>query len=127
MSYMFTNNVAFNRPIAWNTSTVTNMTSMFKNAIGFNQNLSALNVSAVTTFGSNTDMTDQFMTLKTFNNFSYQNYDALLIGWASRPVLPNKIISFGTVKYSAAAIAARLVLTSSPNNWTIIDGGQIIL
>jgi hypothetical protein len=100
---------------------------MFKNAIGFNRSLSALNVSAVTTFGSSTDMTDQFMALKTFNNFSYQNYDALLIGWATRTVLPNKVISFGTAKYSAAALAARSILTSSPNNWTIVDGGQIIL
>ena len=76
---------------------------MFRNAIGFDKNLSNLNVSAVTTFGSSTDLTDQFMGSKTFNNFSYQNYDALLIGWATRPVLPNKVISFGTAKYSAAA------------------------
>jgi surface protein len=127
MRYMFYNNLSFNRPISWNTSTVTNMTSMFRNAIGFNRHLGTLNVSAVTTFGSSTDLTDQFMAFKTFNNYSYDNYDKTLIEWATRPVLPNKIISFGTAKYSAAAIAARSILTSSPNNWTIIDGGQIIL
>jgi hypothetical protein len=30
---------------------------------------------------------------KTFNDYSTQNYDNLLIGWASRPVKPN-LISF---------------------------------
>jgi surface protein len=127
MYNMFSNNLTFNRPLSWNTSAVTNMSAMFRNAIGFNRHLGALNVSAVTTFGSNTDLTDQFMAFKTFNNYSYDNYDKTLIEWATRPVLPNKVISFGTAKYSAAAIAARSILTSSPNNWTIIDGGQIIL
>jgi hypothetical protein len=40
-------------------------------------------------------------------------------------VLPNEAINFGTTKYSSAAVAARAILTSAPNNWTIIDGGQI--
>jgi hypothetical protein len=56
-------------------------------------------------------------------NFSSANYDALLIGWASRPVQPNIYINFGTIRYTAAASAARSVLTGSPNFWTIIDGG----
>jgi hypothetical protein len=60
---------------------------------------------------------------KTFSNYSTANYDALLIGWASRPVKPNISISFGTIKRTIAGTAARLVLTSAPNNWTIVDGG----
>ena len=31
----------------------------------------------------------------------------------------------GALKYTAAAVAARAVLTSAPNNWTITDGGLI--
>jgi hypothetical protein len=37
--------------------------------------------------------TINFMENKTFNDYSTQNYDDLLIGWASRPVKP-KTISF---------------------------------
>jgi hypothetical protein len=45
------------------------------------------NVSTLTT-------TINFMENKTFNDYSTQNYDNLLIGWASRPVKPNLTISF---------------------------------
>ena len=111
-----TNLTTVNRINEWDTSLITNMVSMFQNATNFNQNLSNLNISNVTT------MTN-FMVNKTFLNFSTANYDALLIGWASRPVKPNINISFGTIKRTSASTSARAVLTGSPNLWTITDGG----
>jgi len=100
----------------WNTALATNMQAMFRNQPGFNQPIGNWNVSLVTDVSN-------FMTNKTNLNYSTANYDALLIGWASRAVKPNLSINFGTIKYTAAATAARAILTSAPNNWTIVDGG----
>ena len=117
MSSMFQNAAAFNQNIGnWNVSNVSNMSGMFFNATAFNQNIGNWNVSQVNNFLN-------FMLGKTFANYSAANYNALLIGWASRPVQPNLNINFGTIRYTAAASAARSVLTGSPNFWTIIDGG----
>ena len=111
----------FNQDIsAWNTSNVTTMRGMFYQANSFNQNIGAWDVSNVNDIQTGFI---NFMFGKTFANYSTANYDALLIGWASRPVQPNLSINFGTIKRTAAATAARLVLTSAPNNWTIVDGG----
>jgi surface protein len=100
----------------WNTALVTTMVQMFQNQTGFNQPIGNWNVSLVTNFSN-------FMLGKTNLNYSAANYDALLIGWASRSVKPSISINFGTIKYTAAATAARAILTSAPNNWTIVDGG----
>jgi surface protein len=117
MSNMFVLAKAFNQNIgAWDTEKVINMQSMFHDATAFNQDLGSWNIGNVTNFLN-------FMQNKTFANFSSANYNALLIGWASRPVKPNIFINFGTIKYTSAATEARAVLTSSPNFWTIIDGG----
>lgn len=114
---MFRGAPVFNQNIgSWNVLSVTNMNTMFQNATNFNQNIGNWDIRNVTNFSA-------FMTGKTFSNYSTANYDALLIGWASRPVQPNQSINFGTIKRTAAATAARLVLTSAPNNWTIVDGG----
>lgn len=102
----------------WNTGLVTNMGNMFRNNPGFNQPVGNWNVSNVTTFAN-------FMQPQTSANYTPANYDNLLIGWASRPVKPNISINMGALKYTAAAVAARAVLTSAPNNWTITDGGLI--
>lgn len=113
----FTSCTNFNQNIGgWNVSSAINMSFMFQNATNFNQNIGNWNVSNVTNFSN-------FMTGKTFANYSTANYDALLIGWASRPVKPNISIGFGTIKRTIAGTAARLVLTSPPNLWTIVDGG----
>jgi surface protein len=107
----FTQNVG-----SWNVLAATNMSFMFQNATNFNQNIGNWDIRNVTVFTS-------FMAGKTFANYSTANYNALLIGWASRPVKPNISIGFGTIKRTAAATASRLVLTSAPNLWTIVDGG----
>ena len=129
MRYMFYNNLvnpvsAFNQNIGnWNTVKVTEMTAMLYNTGSFNQNIGNWRVNLVTIFnGIGAAIADTFAD---YNGLSQTNYDALLIGWASRPVLANKAINFGTTKYSSAASAARAVLTSAPNNWTIVDGGLL--
>jgi surface protein len=116
--YAYTSGTSsFNQNISsWDTSKVTSMNQMFLRATSFNQPIGTWNVSLVTNFTN-------FMFGKTFNDYSTANYDALLIGWASRPVQAGRSINFGTIKYTAAASAARLILTSAPNNWTIVDGG----
>ena len=107
----------FNQNIgSWNVLSAINMSFMFQNATNFNQNIGNWDIRNVTVFTS-------FMVGKTFLNYSTANYDALLIGWASRPVQPNISIGFGTIKRTIAGTAARLVLTSAPNLWTIVDGG----
>jgi hypothetical protein len=129
MRYAFYNNLGntasqFNQNIGnWNTIKVTDMTAMLFNTANFNQNIGNWRVNLVTAFNNTgAGIADTFAD---YNGLSTANYDALLIGWASRPVRPNILINFGTTKYSSAAVAARSILTSAPNNWTIIDGGQI--
>jgi surface protein len=120
MNSLFSNATAFNTNIgSWNTAKVTNMTSMLYGTTNFNQNLSSWNVSLVTVFNGVT------LGFANLSGISTANYDALLIGWATRVVKPNLAINFGAIKYTSAAIAAKTVLISAPNNWTIIDGGLV--
>ena len=102
----------------WNLGSATRVDIMFRDAGTFNQPIGGWNIPNITNFTN-------FMTNKTFSDYSSTNYDALLNGWASRTVKPNVNINFGTIKYSIAASASRAVLTSAPNNWTIVDGGQL--
>jgi hypothetical protein len=91
---------------------------MFRDAGNFNQPIGGWNVSSSINFTN-------FMTNKIFSDYSSTNYDALLNGWILNGVKPNLSINFGTIKYSSAASASRAILTSAPNNWTIVDGGQL--
>jgi surface protein len=102
----------------WSMISASLINTMFENTYGFNQPVDNWNVSNVTNASS-------FMGTKSNLNYSTANYDALLIGWASRPVKPNIAISFNSITYSAAASASRAILRSAPNNWTIVDGGQV--
>lgn len=104
----------------WDTSKVTNMSRMLQGAFAFDQPINNWNVSLVTDFIN-------FMSSSGLPNaYSVTNYSNLLIGWASRPVQPNRSINFSTNKYNSTAVAARAILTSAPNNWTIADGGLLL-
>jgi len=89
---------------------------MLTNATAFDRNIGMWNISKVTSAAS-------FMAGKTASNFSAANLDAIYIGWSSRPVKPNVTITFGTAKRTSASSAAKAILTGSPNNWSITDGG----
>jgi hypothetical protein len=112
------NNSGSNSIRNWNTINLTNASQTFLNAISFNQPLGGWKITSMSNASS-------FMTSKTFNDYSTLNYDDILIGWASQSVKPNISIDFGTIKYTSAASASRAILTSPPNSWTIVDGGQI--
>jgi hypothetical protein len=99
-------------------SNVTDIDNMFRNATAFNQRIDYWNIGSV-------NLATSFMAQKTNLNYSDSNYDSLLIGWAAQTVQPNLAISFGTIKRTAASTAAKLILTSAPNNWTITDGGLV--
>ena len=116
---MFNNAFNFNQDISsWNTSKVFTMSYMFSQATNFNQNIGSWNVSGVTSF------TD-FMALKTDSNFSFSNLDAIYNGWSTQNVKSGITINFGTVKFSQFGLSGKQILTGTPYNWVIIDGGMI--
>jgi len=127
MQEMFSNkypkssNLIFNQPIGnWDVSKVTNISKMFQYATAFNQDLSKWDISSITT--ATNFLPDAFTT---------ENYDKLLVGWATLSSEENQIpsgisISFGTTKYSGGAPeTSRDILTSSPYSWSISDGEQV--
>jgi surface protein len=117
MFAMFQSSTVFNQAIgSWNTIAVTNMRGMFRASSAFNQDIGNWNVSNVTNFQT-------FMQFKTAADYSTANLDSIYNGWSSRPVKPNLNITFGTIKFTAAGVAGKAILTAAPNNWTITDGG----
>jgi surface protein len=122
MEGMFVESRRFNGDISsWDVSSVTDMERMFNGASDFDQNISSWDISSVTTM-------DQMFDRGVENQqpLSNANYNALLIGWSSQTVQSNVVLGADSLRYSAGAGAtARSVLTSSPNNWVISDGGQL--
>ena len=102
----------------WDVSAVTNMSNMFNSATAFDQNIGSWNVANVSNFTN-------FMLNKTNLNYSASNLDAIYNGWSASGVQPNLTISFSSIKYNSSSQAAKDILTDAPNNWTIVDGGQV--
>jgi len=98
----------------WDTSSATNINSMFRACTGFNQSLAGWNVSNVTN-------ASDFMNVCTL---STTNYDSTLGGWSPQSVQNGVNIHFGNSQYSTATGAAyRATLVSK--GWTITDGGAV--
>tara|TARA_R110000765_G_scaffold167891_1_gene273013 strand:+ start:470 stop:1240 length:771 start_codon:yes stop_codon:yes gene_type:complete len=112
---MFRSCYVFNGAIGNWSIAPTNMQNCFLSASVFDQNLGDWDVSACTNFGN----------IGTGNTFSTASLDGIYIGWAAQSLQTAQSIDFGTTKYTGggAAAAARLVLESAPNNWTVDDGG----
>lgn len=123
MANMFSssnNSLGFNQPIGnWNVSSVITMNNMFYRS-PFNQDIGAWNVSNVNNFVG-------FGSPGSVSPFSTATLDAIYIGWSTRPVsaLVGGIQFSTLLKYSSAGVAGRGVLTGSPNNWIITDGGLL--
>jgi len=144
-SYMFQFATTFNKPLnSWNVSNATNMSGMFYNAYVFDKPLSSWNTSNNRNFSSM--FYDAYSFDQNIGNFSFQssnsnigdflinvgmspvNYTNSLLGWASQQNIPQALyMNNGDLKSSGGGSAPRSILTSSPNNWNIIDGGSINL
>ncbi len=101
---------------SWDLSNLEYGTAMFYECYAFNQDLSSLQ------FPNLLDATD-FMYGKTTANYSHLN--SLYISLAAQTLQPNVTAGFGTIQYTSAASASRAILTGSPNNWILTDGGLI--
>ena len=118
MSNMFIRAVAFNQDIGnWNVGAVTDMSSMFSGATSFDQDIGGWNVSNV----ANVNNMFNGVTL------SADNYDALLLGWSTIDAAAGETALQTGLIFSAGSstfcnTAAKTILTSAPNNWTITDG-----
>jgi surface protein len=144
MNAMFSGQALFNQPIdTWDTTEVTNMSYMLQ-CLSFNQPLNSWDTKKVTT------MTRMLQIATTFNqpinnwevplvadmfNFMYfsnplylnisfdkQNYSDFLINLSGQTLQPNVSLNVNQY-YNSASVAARAILTSAPNNWTIVDLG----
>ena len=114
MAVMFFEASSFNQDISqWNVGNVTDMSNMFYEAISFDQNIGNWNVSNVT------DMSFMFQGV----SLSFNNYDALLIGWNSGNLQFNVPFNGGLSQYCQGT-SARVDLIST-YNWDITDGGTI--
>jgi len=97
----------------WNVSNVFKIELFAHNDTFFVSNISNWNVSNVTrAFDAFTGLT-----------VSYPHLDSIYNNWSQLTLKPNVTIHFGSAKYTSAGQAGRDILTSSPNNWIITDGG----
>ena len=142
MEFMFNQALAFNSDISqWDVANVTNMADMFSGAIAFNQDISSWDVAKVTNFSSMFEDAEAFdqnlggwnisnaTSMSDFaerSGLTLQNYDAILLGWSLLPLQQELDISFFPTQYSAAAEAARLILTDT-FGWFVTDGGLLTL
>jgi surface protein len=114
--YAMFRNSAFNQPVnMWDTSKVTDMSVMFEYC-AINQDLSSWDVTSVTSGG-------RFLTGKSAGSFNPIYLTNMYNAWSLQAVKPNVSFNFGSIKYTAGGTAGKLILTSAPNNWVIIDGG----
>ncbi|WP_298421759.1 BspA family leucine-rich repeat surface protein [uncultured Kordia sp.] len=131
MQYMFANTTTFNQDIStWDVSAVQRMNNMFQNAAAFNQDLSNWDISSLGTSVTFTETAENMFQNATA--FTSENYNALLIGWATDSSgnatdgdddIPSDIIFAAAPEY-CLGLSARNILTSTAYNWAITDGGQ---
>ena len=101
---------------SWVLNKPVNLYRMFFGASNFNADISGWNYELVTNIGG---------FLQSATSFSTENYDKLLISWASQNLNPN-LSTYISSKYTlgGAAEAARAYIIAT-FNWTIVDLGGI--
>jgi surface protein len=101
----------------WNTSSVTNMSSMFRNNDAFDQDISGWDINQVTNFAA--FMTDA-------DGLSTSNYDALLVAWEAQAPQTGITVDFGGSTFtSGGAGATAKASLQSTYSWIITDGGAV--
>ncbi|WP_299366259.1 BspA family leucine-rich repeat surface protein [Winogradskyella sp.] len=144
MTDMFKDATSFNQPLnSWNVSSVREMNGAFSGCTVFNQSLDNWNVSNVFDMANmfdgavafdqdlgNWDISSLFRADNMLNNtnLSTENYDNLLIGWATLDNGETQIpsdITLGALglTYCAGENARNTLTDPSGFNWTITDGG----
>ena len=113
MGSMFANARDFNQDIGgWNVNSVIAMSSMFLGARAFNQNLGNWDISNVSSFSD----------IFSGTALSVTNYDQILMGWASLPVLqPNIFLGANEVQYCTGENARQSIMDTY--DWVFSDGG----
>jgi surface protein len=101
----------------WDLRKVTNLNGAFERSVNFNQPINNWQIPLVTTL-------DRFLyeIPSESYSFSIENYSNFLINLASQPLKPNVTMKIWQ-QYNSSAVSARAILTSAPNNWTIVDKG----
>ncbi len=118
MNSTFSGCTLFNSSLSnWNTPLVADFNGFLYLCTAFNQDISNFSFASCTT-------ATLFMSGKAAANYSATFYDNLLIAMANQTFSTNGwTIAFGSIKRTAASTSARNILTSSPKNLTITDGG----
>jgi len=125
MSEMFELADNFNQDISsWDVSNVVGMTSMFNDATNFNQDMGKWDISSVTSMSSSTGSQDGIFES---TNLSTENYDKILIGWATQDLNRDIILRvsrglFDTIPYCDGGPFRSHIIEEF--GWTIDDGGQ---
>ncbi|WP_405383143.1 BspA family leucine-rich repeat surface protein [Maribacter sp. LLG6340-A2] len=110
---MFEGTISFNQILKdWDTSSVTDMSAMFKNS-GFSNSLGSWDIGQVTTM-------DQMFAE---SQLTTVNYDNTLVGWSRLQNLqPNIDFDAGLSSFCLGEEARQIILESY--NWTILDNGK---
>jgi hypothetical protein len=117
---LFAECTTFNQRLdKWNVGNCIDFNTMFRNAVGFQQDISMWDM-------KNAGDLQDFMTGKTTANYPTVLMDKLYNGWAAQtPLQPTVLAQFGTIQYTSAGAVGRAILAGSPNNWNITSGTEI--
>ena len=119
MNSTFADCINYNQPLNnWDVSNVTDMDMMFSGATSFNQPLDNWDVSSILR------MID-FMKEKSSDNYNTEYLDSIYNSWSQLTLIPFVSLDFGSINYTTVGEVGKNIMTSSPKNWYITDGGII--